>query len=257
MRALSVFLSLCLLVCGCATPVCRQVINEKASFNEREFPVSQDIAYQSVVRAMLSRSFIIENEQPAKGFILGKRSFQDGRRTTALLLQAKLLSDIPNKTKIYLSAVETTERSYIADRTRFFLFVIPLPGGGGKEASQIKEGEKVVQDKLFYRKFFDFICDQIQEIKATRQPQQAITAVTAPVAPVTPVAPVAAVAPAPAITQPPAVAAAPEAAVPAVIPPAAEPSTAASAVVPAEPAVSKEQPAAAEPSSAVPQEKAQ
>jgi hypothetical protein len=86
-----------------------------------------------------------------------------------------------NKSRLYLSAVETTERSYVSDRTRFFLFIIPLPGGGGKEASQIKEGEKVVQDKVFYRKFFDFICEQVQEIESCKLPQQEITAVTAPV----------------------------------------------------------------------------
>ena len=212
MKPLSFCVAVILVMCaGCATPVYRQVVDEKASFNQKVFAVSEDILYQGVVRAMLARSFIIENEQPAKGFILGKRTFQQGRKTTALLLQAKLLADAPNKTRLYLSAVETSERLYVVDRTRFFLFIIPLPGHGGQTATQVKEGEKVIQDKVFYRKFFDFISEQVEEVKACKPSQQEITAVTSPVvqAPV-PVVPVV-TAPVPAAEPPAAVVAAPAA----------------------------------------------
>lgn len=63
----------------------------------------------------------------------------------------------------------TTERSYVADRTRFFLFIVPLPGGGGNEASTVKEGEKVINDKNFCKKFFD-------EIEKTIKKSQKLTA---------------------------------------------------------------------------------
>ncbi len=213
MKTISIIAVIFTFLSGCATPVYRQVVDEKASFNQKVFAVSGDILYQGVVRAMLARSFIIENEQPAKGFILGKRTFQQGRKTTALLLQAKLLADAPNKTRLYLSAVETSERLYVVDRTRFFLFIIPLPGHGGQTATQVKEGEKVIQDKVFYRKFFDFICEQVEEVKACKPSQQEITAVTAP-ATVQPPAPVVVQAPAPVVVELPVAAVAP-AAVPA------------------------------------------
>jgi hypothetical protein len=42
------------------------------------------------------------------------------------------------------------------------LFIIPLPGGGGKEASSIKQKEKTVQDRAFYKNFFKEIEKEIR-----------------------------------------------------------------------------------------------
>ena len=53
----------------------------------------------------------------------------------------------------------------MADRTRFFLWLIPLPGGGGKEASKIKEEEKTIEDKEFYQRFFEEIEEGIKNLK--------------------------------------------------------------------------------------------
>ena len=92
---------------------------------------------------------MIEKEDQASDFILAKRSFQKGKRTTALLLQAKITSEAENKSTVFLSAIEIKEASYVADRTRFFLWIVPLPGGGGKEASSVKEGEEVIKDRKF------------------------------------------------------------------------------------------------------------
>ena len=69
-----------------------------------------------------------------KDQILAVRSIKKGKRTWILALQAHFFKLDDNKTRLYLNAIETTERTYVADRTRFFLFVVPLPGGGGKEA---------------------------------------------------------------------------------------------------------------------------
>ncbi|OQX53929.1 MAG: hypothetical protein B5M48_02070 [Candidatus Omnitrophica bacterium 4484_213] len=54
-----------------------------------------------------------------------------------------------------------SERLFVADRTRFFLWLIPLPGGGDKEVSKIKEEEKIIEDRKFYQRFFDR--DRIEE----------------------------------------------------------------------------------------------
>ncbi|MFH0827479.1 MAG: DUF2242 domain-containing protein [Candidatus Omnitrophota bacterium] len=165
---MKIFLTLLLIIAlsGCATPVYKEVFREKASYNSREFSVAKNALFQATTRALCAKNFIIDEEEPDKGFILAKRSFQRGKRTIVLVVQAKLDSSSDEKTMLYLSALETTEVSYVADHTRFFLFLIPLPGGGGKEASQIKEGERVVEDKTFYKNFFEAIEAEIQKISA-------------------------------------------------------------------------------------------
>ena len=151
---------------GCATPVYREVFQEKASYNSREFNVPANILNQAITRAICSKNFIIEKEDSEKGSILAKRSFQRGKRSIVLVLQAKIDSSINDKTMLYLTALQTTEINYVSDHTRFFLFLVPLPGGGGKSASQIKEGEKVIEDKKFYQDFFNEIQKEVSIVTA-------------------------------------------------------------------------------------------
>ncbi len=162
-------------ISGCATPVYRDVFKEKESYNSREYAVPADILNQAVTRAICSRNFIIEQEAVEKGVVLAKRSFQQGKRTVVLVLQAKLDSLSDDKTMLYLTALQTTETYYVSDHTRFFLFLVPLPGGGGKNASQVKEGEKVIDDKNFYQDFFNAIQKEVLIVSAKEK-----TAGTAP-----------------------------------------------------------------------------
>jgi len=163
------------LIDGCASaPVYKEVFKEKVNYNKREFNVSSEILYQAVVKAICSKSFIIENEDKERGFILAKRYFQKGKRNIILALQAKIVTEGEEYTNLYLNAVETTERLYVADRTRFFLFIIPLPGGGGKEATKIKEGEKIVEDKEFYQNFFSLIEEEIKSVTVENKEGKAI-----------------------------------------------------------------------------------
>jgi hypothetical protein len=143
-----------LIVCGCATPAYKDVFKDEPDSNSKSFAVNRDILYQATLRAICARNFIIEKEDQEKGFILAKRSFQRGRKTIILVLQANASSDEAQKTTLFLNAMETTERYYVADRTRFFLWLVPLPGGGGKEGTSIKEGERIIEDKTFYQNFF-------------------------------------------------------------------------------------------------------
>lgn len=151
---------------GCATPVYKEVFREKVSYNSKEFAVPRETLYQAVSRALCAKNFIIDKEEPDKGFIVAKHSFQRGKKTIILIIQAKMDSNGPDKTMLYLSALQTTERYYVADRTRFLLFFIPLPGGGGKEASQVKEGEEIVKDKTFYRNCFEAVDTELQQLCA-------------------------------------------------------------------------------------------
>lgn len=153
-------------ISGCATPVYREVFQEKASYNSRDFNVPANVLYQAATRAICSKNFIIEKEDADKGSILAKRSFQRGKRSIVLVLQAKIDSSSNDKTMLYLTALQTTEMYYVSDHTRFFLFLVPLPGGGGKNASQIKEGEKVIDDKGFYQDFFNEIQKEVSIVSA-------------------------------------------------------------------------------------------
>ncbi len=142
------------LIAGCATsPIYKEIFKEDSGYNSKEFSVSKDILYDAAIRTICSKNFIIEKEDKENGFILAKRSLQRGKRTTILVLQAKITANQENKAALYLNALQTTERFFVADRTRFFLFIIPLPGGGGREATTIKEGEKIIEDKEFYQNF--------------------------------------------------------------------------------------------------------
>ena len=148
---------------GCASShVYREVMDEDSSYNSKELSFSKDVVYKAVEKTILGKNFIIEKEDKENGFLVGKRAFQKGKRTIVLLLQAKITSEEENKSTVFLSAIETKEASYLADRTRFFLWLIPLPGGGGKEASRVKEGEDVIKDKKFYQNLFMTIEKQIE-----------------------------------------------------------------------------------------------
>ena len=158
------FLIFILFLCaGCATAAYKEVFRDAPAYNRKEFSVDKEILYKATLRAIIAKNFMVEKEDKENSFILAKRSFHQGKRTTVLLLQAKLVSDDENKTTLYLNALQTTERVYVADRTRFFLWIIPLPGGGGKEGSNIKEKEEVIEDKEFYRKFFAVIDEELQK----------------------------------------------------------------------------------------------
>jgi hypothetical protein len=159
----AVMLFVVFLFVGCAGPsVYEEIFRETPRYNSKEFSVSKDVLYEATARAICVKNFIIEKEDKENGFILAKRSFQKGKRTIILALQAKMTSKEKDKSMLYLNTLQTTERLFVADRTRFFLFIIPLPGGGGKEASKIKEGEKIIEDKEFYHNFFSAIESEIR-----------------------------------------------------------------------------------------------
>lgn len=154
---------LVMVLTGCAGPqIQKEVFKESYTSHAQEFSVPSDQLYQAVIKTMCSRSFMLEQDQKENGFILAKRSFQKGKRTYVLVVQAKIVAEDNGKTLLYLDALQTTERYFVADRTRFLLFIIPLPGGGGKEGCTIKEGEKIIEDKEFYSRFFLDIAQQLK-----------------------------------------------------------------------------------------------
>jgi hypothetical protein len=151
--------------------VYKEVFKDKPNYNQKEFPVSKEALYRAVIKAIYPKSFIVEEEDVERGFILAKRSFQRGKRTIVLALQARVVSEAEDKSTLYLNALQTTERLYVADRTRFFFWIIPLPGGGGKEAIKVKEGERIIENKEFYQNFFKAVEKEIKTLRTIKVKQ--------------------------------------------------------------------------------------
>ncbi len=154
-----VFAALMIVCSGCASaPGYEQILQEDNSYNQKSFDVAGNDLYLATLKTLYAKSFMIEKADETENLIIAKRSFQEKKRTIILIIQAKIVEDTHGESStIFMSGLETTERTYVADRTRFLLFVIPLPGGGGKQVSTIKEGEKVITDQVFYTNFINAI----------------------------------------------------------------------------------------------------
>lgn len=143
---------------ACAAPSAyRQVFKDTTTYNSKEFNVSKDALHSAVVKSFLEKKFIISSEDEEKGNILSERAFQKRKRSFTVVVQGKITTCSEGRSKLYLNAKETVERLYVSDRTRFFLWLIPLPGGGGKQASKVIEREKLIEDEQFYKNFFTIV----------------------------------------------------------------------------------------------------
>ncbi len=159
MKRIGFLLFLVLLFSGCAaTKAYQDVMNEEAiKYNMRTFLTSKEIVTLALTKAILAKKFVIESEDKDAGIFVASRYFNKGKRNVVLALQTKIIKESENTTTVYLNAIETTERNYITDKTRFFMWVVPLPGGGGKEATKIKESEEVIEDEKFYNSLFELV----------------------------------------------------------------------------------------------------
>lgn len=155
---------LVLLCASCSsTKLYKEVMLDTEEINLRSYDVSQDVLFPSVIETFMIKKFIIENEEPAQGRLTGTRYFHHGKNNSVIALQAKFIKKGDHKTTLFLNAVETTEKNFVQDKTRFFMFLVPLPGGGGKEVSSYKESEKVIDDKEFYDTLFAMIDKKIAD----------------------------------------------------------------------------------------------
>lgn len=132
----------------------RQIENDKDQFTNRTFQCSLPALHKAVARVLLTKKFVIDHEDAVNGTLTASRYFTHGYQTIVVVVQSKILSNSDNAQQLWLNGIQTTQRNYVADRTRFLLFIIPLPGGGGKEVTQSKESEFVINDKSFYDDLF-------------------------------------------------------------------------------------------------------
>ena len=155
--AVSVFFILTFLG-GCSSTryTYREIEKDKGTYNEQIFQAPALQLQKAVVGTLLSKKFVVDKDDPVVQTVSARRFFTRSHQTIVIIVQSKIMTidEKADKQKLYLNAVQTTERNYIADRTRFLLWVVPLPGGGGKVVSNAKEAEMVIEDKDFYINLF-------------------------------------------------------------------------------------------------------
>jgi hypothetical protein len=150
---------LCVLfmLAGCSYQAQRHILKEDIVTNSTTFDASATAVYTAFVKTALLKNFIIKEEDAQAGSVLAERAVEKGKRTYIVSLQARIFEDAPGKTSLFLNGSERCERTYVRDNTRFLLFIIPLPGGGGKEASSVVESVKAIRDDYFYNDMFAMV----------------------------------------------------------------------------------------------------
>ena len=167
-KALSVVLAACLLA-GCGGPSAYQrVFKNSENRNAKTYPTVFDTCWLAVTRAALGLNFGLDQQDKDKGFLQASRHFREGKRTTSLTLKASLQPEGNQQTTVYLNATQTSEKVFARSHRRFFLWLIPLPGGGGVTASRIAEGEDTLEDEKFYQAFFDAIGKELYTLEKAR-----------------------------------------------------------------------------------------
>ena len=159
--------SVLLCVAGCAGPSAyERVFKDREHFNANTYPVDLETCWAAANRVVLALNFGIDHQEKEHGAVQASRSFKEGQRTTSILLKVNLQPDGERRTRVYVHAVQATERVFTRSHTRFFLWIIPLPGGGGIEANRVKEGEWTVEDKQFYDGFFKALDQELRAAQA-------------------------------------------------------------------------------------------
>ena len=155
--ALFLFVALCSGGCSSTKYTYRQIEDDKDSFTSRVYQCSLPALHRAVLQVLLTKKFSIDHEDAATGTVTGSRYFTHGYQKIVVVVQCKILPRNDHEQQLFLNGVQTTARNYVADRTRFLLFIVPLPGGGGKEVTESKESEFVINDKPFYDDLFSDI----------------------------------------------------------------------------------------------------
>jgi len=147
-----------LVAAGCASvPVYKQIQKDNSTYNSRIFTATSEQLHKAVNQMLLSRKFQIDNEDETTGSMMASRYFSQSRSNTVVVIQSRMFSQGNGHQKLFFNGIQTTQRNYITDHTRFLLWLIPLPGGGGKEVTKTKEEEASIADPTFYNDLFDAV----------------------------------------------------------------------------------------------------
>lgn len=152
------------LLAGCGGPSTYERVFAHAPqrMNGRSYAADTESCWRAVNRAVLGLNFGIDEQDQTMHALRASRHFTKGRRTTTVQLRVNLEQGESGQTLIYANAVERSERLFTRSHRRFFLWVLPLPGGGGIEANRVLEREATVEDGHFYDGFFGAVEEQLQ-----------------------------------------------------------------------------------------------
>ena len=163
-----------LLLSGCGGPSAYNRVFKRTAqhINSQTYAADHEVCWNAVNRATLALNFSVDQQDKARGLLQASRYYTEGKRTTTITVQANVQVQGQQRTTVYLNAVQRTERLFARSHTRFFLWVIPLPGGGGTEANRVKEAERTVDDKQFYQAFFRTIEQELHAAQSSEQPSK-------------------------------------------------------------------------------------
>jgi hypothetical protein len=135
----------------------KEITKDKDSYNVRVFQATLPQLHEAVEKVVLAKKLSIVSEDKAAGALSASRKFTQGYQTVVVVLQAKIVPNGEKEQQLFLNGIQTTERNYVEDKTRFFLWIVPLPGGGGKHVTTSKEADVFIDDKAWYGELFDEI----------------------------------------------------------------------------------------------------
>ena len=156
MKVLPLILAVALAGCSPTKYIYREITKDKDAYNTRTFQTTLPELQQAVEKVVLAKKMSIDKEDAAAGTLTAFRKFSQGYQTVVVVLQAKIMPSGKDQ-ELYLNGIQTTERNYVEDKTRFFLWLVPLPGGGGKQVTTSKESDVFIDDKDWYRDLFNEI----------------------------------------------------------------------------------------------------
>ena len=164
MRQQGVFLASVLLMSGCGGPSAYQRVfqDEARPANRRTLAAPPEAVWGAVKRAALALNFSVDDEDQRSGRLAASRLFQDGRKTTTIQLHVNVEPQGAGQATVFLNAIEASDRLFTRSHRRFFLWIVPLPGGGGVEANRVTEAERTIEDQAFYDSFFSAVDRELQ-----------------------------------------------------------------------------------------------
>jgi hypothetical protein len=150
-------LSLVLAACSPTRNIYKEITKDKDPYSSRTFQCTAADLQVAVEKVVLTKKLSIEAEDKTAGTLTAFRKFSQGYQTVVVILQAKIIPNGDAEQQLFLNGIQTTERNYVQDKTRFFLWLVPLPGGGGKQVTTSKEADVFIEDKEWYKDLFDEI----------------------------------------------------------------------------------------------------
>lgn len=161
--AVLVTLLIAVLIAGCATSAYKDVFKDENSPNVKTFNVLPDDCYIAGKRAVLSQNFRIEREDLQARSFTAARYFEDGKDSIVVIINANVMAAGKDRSTVYASATQHVEKVRVKT-DRAFLGLVPA----GSEATKVKQEERTIEDKDFYKKLFAALEKELRIVRTGR-----------------------------------------------------------------------------------------